>query len=189
VTGLTSGDFEVTGGAAIGTVSVSGDTATVPVTFATNTTPWAKTYTVSIAASSTLIGGSDTVAITQAVTAAGPGNSKETATTLTSGVWTTGTVISTAIHYWYKFEANSANTYTLTWDEKFTGSATYTGGIWVTAYESDGTTPFGNIWGKNDGYGSDAEIISGYTGTVYIEVEAFSSPSDLGTFAVKYTQN
>jgi hypothetical protein len=68
-TGLTSIDneFAVSGGGAIHTVNVSGDIATVLVTFDPNTsTTEEKTYIVSIAPDSTVITGNTTVTITQA---------------------------------------------------------------------------------------------------------------------------
>jgi len=68
-TGLTLGtsDFTVSTGGTVSTVDVSGDTVTVTVTFAANTsTTEAKTYTVGIASGSTVIMGTATVTVTQA---------------------------------------------------------------------------------------------------------------------------
>ncbi|GHU84444.1 hypothetical protein FACS189473_1850 [Spirochaetia bacterium] len=63
---LAATDFTVTTGGVIGTSAVSGDTVTVPVTFAANTGTSAKTYTVGINGGSAKIKGSATVVITQA---------------------------------------------------------------------------------------------------------------------------
>jgi hypothetical protein len=67
---LSAADFTVDNGASVTNASVSGNTATVSVSFAANTGATPKTYTVSIAEGSTKIKGSATVAITQVV--AGP---------------------------------------------------------------------------------------------------------------------
>ncbi|GHV28357.1 hypothetical protein AGMMS4952_11780 [Spirochaetia bacterium] len=64
---LTAADFTVTTGGTIGTPAVSGSTVTVPVTFAANTGALPKTYTVGVNNISSLIKGSATVVITQAV--------------------------------------------------------------------------------------------------------------------------
>ncbi|GHV63081.1 hypothetical protein AGMMS49587_11930 [Spirochaetia bacterium] len=64
---LAAADFTVTTGGVIGTPVVSGDTVTVPVTFAANTGTSAKTYTVGINGASAKIKGSATVVITQDV--------------------------------------------------------------------------------------------------------------------------
>ncbi|GHV88285.1 hypothetical protein AGMMS50267_06450 [Spirochaetia bacterium] len=62
---LTAADFTVSTGGTIGTPAVSGDTVTVPVTFAANTGTSAKSYTVGINGDSAKIKGSTTVVITQ----------------------------------------------------------------------------------------------------------------------------
>jgi hypothetical protein len=59
-------DFTVTEGAKLYTVSLNTSAVFVTVTFEANTTGTAKTYTVGIAANSTVIKGSASVAITQA---------------------------------------------------------------------------------------------------------------------------
>jgi hypothetical protein len=63
---LTNDDFAVDNGASVTGVDVDSGTATVTVTFEANTETTAKTYTVSIAGSSTKITGPATVAINQA---------------------------------------------------------------------------------------------------------------------------
>ncbi|GHU69177.1 hypothetical protein FACS189450_01530 [Spirochaetia bacterium] len=68
---LTAADFTVTTGGTIGTPAVSGDAVTVPVTFAANTDPSTKTYTVGINSGSAKIKGGATVVITQAAAPAG----------------------------------------------------------------------------------------------------------------------
>ncbi|GHU69173.1 hypothetical protein FACS189450_01520 [Spirochaetia bacterium] len=62
---LAASDFTITTGGTIGTPAVSGNTVTVPVTFAANTGASAKTYTVGINSGSAKIKGSATVRITQ----------------------------------------------------------------------------------------------------------------------------
>jgi hypothetical protein len=61
----------VSSGGTVTGVSVASDTATVTVTFPTNGSTTAKTYTVSIASGSAVIKGSGTVAINQAAAASG----------------------------------------------------------------------------------------------------------------------
>jgi hypothetical protein len=63
---LSASDFAVSPSGTISGVSVSGNTATVSVSFAANTAATSKTYTVSIASGSAVIKGSGTVAINQA---------------------------------------------------------------------------------------------------------------------------
>ncbi|GHV79661.1 hypothetical protein AGMMS49944_14520 [Spirochaetia bacterium] len=63
---LAAADFTVTTGGSIGTPAVSGDTVTVPITFAANNDTSPKTYTVGISSGSTKIKGNATVVITQA---------------------------------------------------------------------------------------------------------------------------
>ncbi|GHT55050.1 hypothetical protein AGMMS49982_20560 [Bacteroidia bacterium] len=119
---------------------------------------------------------------------------KETATALVNGVWTSGTAISPAGDVdWYKFTATSGQTYSLTWDGKEGriyngGSGNYTGYIKVSAYQSDGSTALNGILNEALGY-SSPKTISGYAGTVYIKVQGYYSDSYTGTYAIKYTQN
>jgi hypothetical protein len=72
ITSLDAADFAVDNGASITSVSVNSGIATVVVNIGANTAAAAKTYTVSIASTSTLIKGNATVAITQAAAGTGP---------------------------------------------------------------------------------------------------------------------
>jgi hypothetical protein len=78
LTGLAASDFTVSDGGTITNVDVSGDTAAVTVSFASNTDSSSRTYTAGISAESTLVYGTGTVTILQA----GAG---ETRTLLTAG--------------------------------------------------------------------------------------------------------
>ncbi|MHC6204665.1 CsgG/HfaB family protein [Breznakiellaceae bacterium SP9] len=107
---------------------------------------------------------------------------KETAITLTNGVWTNNTRISpTGDIDWYKFEATNTKIYFLTWDDR-DGSGTYPSDIKVSAFESDGSTALSGILNADSGY-SSPKTISGYTGTVYIKVTGST-----GTYAIKVTE-
>jgi hypothetical protein len=115
------------------------------------------------------------------------------ATELTIGQWTSNTAISpTGDIDWYKFTAVSGKTYLLTWDDGATpNSGTYTGDIMVTVYQSDGSTILKGIDCAGNGYAS--RIISGYTGTVYVKVQAYqqyswSTPATPSTYIIKYEE-
>ncbi|GHT95244.1 hypothetical protein FACS1894141_3500 [Spirochaetia bacterium] len=133
----------------------------------------------------------DSSVLTAAYTIASPGGGNMgTATALVDGAWTSGTKIDPKDDVdWYKFEATGGKTYNLTWDDKGQGSGNYTCDIKVSAYQSDGSTTLNGILNTDSGY-STPKIISGYTGTVYIKVEAISKYSTgnttTGTYAIKY---
>jgi hypothetical protein len=113
-------------------------------------------------------------------------DTKETATSLTSGSWTSATEISPAGDVdWYTFTAASGKTYILQWDE-YGGSGNYTGSVEVSVFQSDGNTAVNNYLNVNSGYNPPI-IISGYTGTVYIKVKGYYS-SNTGTYVIKYTE-
>jgi hypothetical protein len=90
---LSAADFAVSSGGTISGVSVNDNTATVSVQFPANTEATAKTYTVSIASTSTKIKGNATVTITQAADrttlTAGPAVNA-TASNITTNVTFTG---------------------------------------------------------------------------------------------------
>ncbi|GHU30352.1 hypothetical protein FACS1894172_03450 [Spirochaetia bacterium] len=121
-------------------------------------------------------------------------SSKETAIALVNGAWTGGAEISPQGEVdWYKFEATSDKTYTLSWDQHGTGyssigSGNYTAAIKVSAYRSDGSTVLNAIDKVVNGYGNSAKSISGYTGMVYIKVEG-QSATNTGTYTIRYTQD
>ncbi|GHU07384.1 hypothetical protein FACS1894151_01630 [Spirochaetia bacterium] len=114
------------------------------------------------------------------------GSSRATASTLVNNTWTSGALISKADEVdWYKFEAVGGQAYFLTWDESRSGG-NHTCDIKVSAYQSDGSTTLNGILNADSGY-SAPKIISGYTGTVYIKVEARASwDLPTGTYAIKY---
>jgi len=63
---LGSGDFAVSGGAQLGTITIDGETISVPISFSANDDFDVKNYIVSIRPTSTLVRGNTTVTITQA---------------------------------------------------------------------------------------------------------------------------
>ncbi|MDR1251624.1 MAG: hypothetical protein LBK62_05595 [Treponema sp.] len=116
---------------------------------------------------------------------AGDGNDyKETAVSFPANAWRTGAISpSTDDIDWYYFQATSAKTYILKWDE-YGGSGNYTADIRVSVYKADGSTPLNDINDIDTGY-SSSRTFSGYTGTVYIKVTGSST----GTYTIAYQEN
>jgi hypothetical protein len=81
---------------------------------------------------------------------------------------------------WYKFDAVSTSSYTITWEDYGTNGTT--ADIYVAAYKADGTSLF-----TNDDF-SPGTAISGYDGTVYVRVMPYSTTGTwLGTYNIWYT--
>ncbi|MDR2501034.1 MAG: collagen-like protein [Treponema sp.] len=109
-------------------------------------------------------------------------NPAASASALASGSWQTGTLTAVSNVHWYRFTAASGTTYSVSWDDSYSGSGTYTGDLYVSAYKADGTALFTDA----DTAYSTPQTISGYTGTVYLQVKPYGGASYLGTYAIKY---
>ncbi|MDR2500534.1 MAG: collagen-like protein [Treponema sp.] len=100
---------------------------------------------------------------------------------LASGSWQAGTLTASNNIQWYQFSAEAANTYSVQWDDSYSGSGTYTGDVYVSAYKADGTALFMD---EDTAYATP-QTFTGYVGTVYLKVMPHSA-SSLGTYAVRY---
>jgi hypothetical protein len=80
---------------------------------------------------------------------------------------------------WYSFNAVSASTYTIKWEDYGTNGTT--GDIYVSVYKADGTSFFVN---KDATPGT---AITGYTGAVYVRVTPYyTNGTWLGTYNILY---
>jgi uncharacterized repeat protein (TIGR02543 family) len=102
---------------------------------------------------------------------------------LTAGVWTDGSITSTAGAAWYSFYATSGSTYYIWWNDSYEGNSTKTLDVKVSAYNVSGT---GIFTGQDSGWSSYKSFTAGSSGTVKIKVEPYSS-GQTGTFAVAYS--
>jgi hypothetical protein len=110
-----------------------------------------------------------------------------TGLTQSSGTWTTGTVNAGNPVDWYSFTA-TGGTYNVKWDDRVSGSGTYTnanggGDIEVTAYKDDGS----ELFPRADTAYATPQTISGYSGTVYLKVRPWNGSSTYyGDYAIQY---
>jgi hypothetical protein len=109
-----------------------------------------------------------------------------TGTLLTLNGWNTAGNLTTVSQVdWYKITIGTAGTYSLQWDASYEGSGTYSGDIWVSVFQADGTPLFTDM---SSGYTTPR---SGYLagGTVYVRVEPYGHNSgSIGTYAIRYHQ-
>jgi hypothetical protein len=107
--------------------------------------------------------------------------SGETIVDLIAGKWTNDSITTSDGEKWYKFTASS--TRYVWWNDSYSGDGTKTLDVKVTAYQSDRTTQLFSV----DSAWSSPEIISSYTGMVYLKVKrSGSSTGNTGTFAITY---
>jgi len=101
-----------------------------------------------------------------------------------SGVWSDGSITSTAYGsaVWYSFNTYSGTTYHIWWNDSYEGNGTKTLDVKVSAYYSSGTSIF---TGVDSGWSSPRSFTAGSSGTVKVKVEPYSS-GNTGTFAVRY---
>jgi hypothetical protein len=100
--------------------------------------------------------------------------------TLTPGSWIQGNIAAVDEAKTYCLNTTPGLSYAVAWDEKWSGSYTYTGDVKVSAYRGDGTVYFNNI---DSGY-STPQVIAALDNIVYIKVAGYSS-SYTGSFALK----
>lgn len=84
----------------------------------------------------------------------------------------------------YSFEAVNGTEYSISWDDYYNGSDTYSCNVFVSAF-NDSTNYF---IGVGSGYDTPQSVIATESGLIYIVVKA-ASPSEApsGTFAIKVT--
>lgn len=68
-----------------------------------------------------------------------------------------------------EYSVTAGTTYTVSWDDSFNGTATYTGDIWVNGWNSDGTQ---FIFAQDSGYTTPVTFTAVATGTVVFELNA-----------------
>ncbi|MDR2500527.1 MAG: hypothetical protein LBD37_05535 [Treponema sp.] len=100
---------------------------------------------------------------------------------LAGGSWQDGTLTASNNIQWYQFPAEGGTAYSVKWDDSYSGSKNYTGDVYVSAYQADGSALFTKV----DTAYAIPQTIAGYTGTVYLRVMPHSA-SSLGTYAVRY---
>ena len=109
-----------------------------------------------------------------------------TATPLTAGVWTDGSLTSSVREVWYSFTVASGTTYRLWWNESdIYGDGSKTLNVTAGAWYSDGTTIFEGVnaaWTS----ATQSTITPTANGTVYVRITPYSSTSSAGTFAITY---
>jgi hypothetical protein len=109
---------------------------------------------------------------------------KATLSPLAEGVWSNGTAEYGDI-LWYSFQAADGRVFDVSWNQAGSaeyGDGTMTGGMEVTAYASDRTTPiFADAYGA---YAKPRSIVPPWAGTVCLKITIISS----GTFALRYAE-
>ncbi|MDH5717137.1 MAG: DUF4215 domain-containing protein [Spirochaetia bacterium] len=77
------------------------------------------------------------------------------------------------------FSVTSGQTCTVNWDDSYEGTGTYSGDIWMAAYQGNpGATPYFNL--VDSGYYTGQTFTATATGTVYLEANANWSSGSLG---------
>jgi hypothetical protein len=104
-----------------------------------------------------------------------------TYTTLSNGVWQTGSFTGNSTERWYAFSVTDGTAYNIWWDDSYQGSGAYTIDVYASAYYSNGTAIF---YGEDSAYNAPQSFTASSSGTVYVMVEGYS-----GTFAIVYSTN
>jgi len=105
-------------------------------------------------------------------------------TPLSNGTWVDGSITSTSSSVWYSLDVTTGTTYYVWWNDSYEGNGSKTLDVRVSAYYSSGTNIFNRI---DSGWNSPRSFTAGSSGTLYIQVEAYSGGGYTGTFATAYT--
>jgi hypothetical protein len=97
---------------------------------------------------------------------------------LSADTWTEGNLSTWGQVHWYTFDAVAGVTYNLQWDSGDDGTGTYTGGVAVEAYGSNGSY----LGGGSSGYSSPRSISRDTNDTIYVGVYDYNT----GTYAIRY---
>jgi hypothetical protein len=111
-----------------------------------------------------------------------------TATPLTAGVWTDGSLTSSVSEAWYSFPVISGTEYRVWWNEGGNdGDGSKTLNVAAGAWYSDGTMIFDGVNAAWTGVTQlPPTITPTANGTVYVRIIPYSSFSSTGTFAITY---
>lgn len=101
------------------------------------------------------------------------------ATSLTSGVWQSDTMVSNG-KLWYSFPVTSGTSYDFNMNNSYAGDGTKTSSSTATVYHSDRATTY--VASTNSAYGSSATFVATATETVAILV---TNSNSAGTFAIR----
>jgi len=161
---------------------------TVTTTSYTNTGLSANTtyyYKVSAYISSNVEGEQSSIVSATTLSSGSVSGTEANPISLTAGVWTNGSVISSTSVVWYSFYVTSGTTYYIWWNDSYQGDGTKTSIVQVSAYTSTGTPLFLGMYG---GWTSYRSFTASSSGTVKIKVEPYNNPFT-GTFAIAYKTN
>ena len=88
---------------------------------------------------------------------------------------------------WYYINATAGISYTIQWDDSYSGSGTYTGDIKVSAYKEDKTTSY--FLSADTGYSSTVQkvITPSTTEKIFLKVEGYYT-TKTGTYGLKITR-
>jgi chitodextrinase len=104
-------------------------------------------------------------------------------TVLSNNAWTDGEITTSGDVKWYSFTASARTSYQVWWNDSYQGNGTKSLDIKVSAFEADGNAIFQTV----DSGWTSPQTVSGVTGTVYLQVQAWSA-GDTGSYAIKYAQ-
>jgi hypothetical protein len=115
------------------------------------------------------------------------GATRETAITLTDGVWADGSLTATQQERWYKLIVPASEFYTQynVWWKDYGVESSGTMDVKVSSFR--GTSNTATDANKDDGWDSAGMRVYQYSGTVYFKVEPRSSGTAAGTFAIVAT--
>jgi hypothetical protein len=109
-----------------------------------------------------------------------------TATPLTAGVWTDGSLTSSIREAWYSFSVTSGIAYRVWWNESGDyGDGSKTLNVTASAWYSNGNNIFEGVtsaWYST----TESSFTPAANGTVYVKITPYSSTTATGTFAITY---
>jgi hypothetical protein len=134
-------------------------------------------YPISVSSSTTSLSWSSFSSMTA--------STPENVTSLSSGIWTNGSITSAGGVKWYSFAVTSGTSYYLWWNDAYQGDSTKTLDVKVSFTQSDGTTISGYV-DLDSAWTTPQSFSVSSSGTLYIKVQGYSS-TNTGTFGICYS--
>jgi hypothetical protein len=108
-------------------------------------------------------------------------NSSSSTIVLTANQWQTNSFTTSSQTHTYQFYANAGATYSITWDDSYEGSGSYTCDVKVSAVYPSGSSAFN----EDSGYNTPKTVAASSSGYITITVTPYSSGST-GSYRIRY---
>ena len=112
------------------------------------------------------------------------GNTSASAIALIENRWNDNSITSSGGEVWYQFPVTAGTTYRVWWNDKYSGNATKTLDVRVSAKYSDDTPIFTGI---DSGWNTAQYFTPVSNDTIHVRVYPYSPGSGTGTFGIAYS--